>query len=81
MLFRSPDFPAELFGFLVRNFHDREPTDISFPQNGTVWMTLRSTPTLFGAYRELAKWQMRGIAQVVNATGPRALKPKVQFAP
>lgn len=75
------DFPAELFGFLVRKFHDQEPTSLSFPQNSTVWMTLHSTPTFFGAYRELAKWQMRGIAEVVNDDQPRERNVKISLAP
>src|SRR6185295_5526748 len=42
-------FPAELFGFLVRNFKTDAHDLNSFPQNSTVWMTLQSSPTLFGA--------------------------------
>ncbi len=60
------DFPAELFGFLVRNLRGGKHGSGSFPQNGTVAMTLDSSPTLFGAYRELARWQLRGAADEIN---------------
>ena len=55
------DFPSELFGFLTAN---RDKTSENgkpiFPQHSTVFTTLDSSPWIYGAYRELAKWQMQG---------------------
>jgi hypothetical protein len=61
------DFPTELFGFLVKNrgvLHDGR--HLLFPQHSTVWMTLNSSPWLYGAYRELARWQAAGLAREID---------------
>jgi len=58
-------FPAELFGFLTLRVHETVLEGDAFPQNSTIWMTLDSNPALFGAYRELAAWQMRDIGREI----------------
>jgi len=51
------DFPTELFGFLAANRKGSKGTHLRFPQNSTTGMTLNSSAWIFGAYRELARWQ------------------------
>jgi len=60
-------FPSELFGFLVRNPPSGpNPAPGQFPQDTTKAMTLHSSPMLYGAYRELARWQMHGIVDEIE---------------
>jgi len=65
-----PQFPAEVFGFIVKNRAVREGDHLLFPQHSTVWLTLNSSPFLFGAYRELAAWQSAKIAKLRNCVKP-----------
>jgi hypothetical protein len=52
------DFPSELFGFLAYKHRPYPPgKHPTFPQHSTVLMTLDSSAWLYGAYRELARWQ------------------------
>lgn len=50
-----PGLPPEVFGFLVRN-DAMKGGHWLFPQHSTVRMTLNSSASLFGAYRELGRW-------------------------
>jgi hypothetical protein len=53
---RLPGLPAELFGFLVRNWTETKDGHPIFPQHSTVKMTYDSSAWLFGGYRELGRW-------------------------
>jgi hypothetical protein len=63
---KNPQFrrvSAELFGYLFANAKQRASgmfrEHLVFPQDSTFWMTLNTSPFQFGAYRELAFWQMQ----------------------
>ncbi len=45
---------------------ENSPESGDFPQNSTKWMTLHSSSILYGAYRELARWQMQGIVEEID---------------
>jgi hypothetical protein len=63
----NPGLPPELFGFLVNNvsIEPRNPSDpFLFPQHSTFWITLNSSPFVFGAYRELGAWQAAHIKPI-----------------
>lgn len=48
--------PCETSGFIINNFTEKNKYGFTkFPQNGTVFMTIDSSSTLYGAYRDLAK--------------------------
>lgn len=57
--------PCEVMGFLMVNGfgHGKAGGDDcpGFPQNSSVLMTANSSGTLFGAYRELARWYARQV--------------------
>ena len=51
--------PCETSGFLINNFGHKYENKYGFPrfpQNGTVAMTIDSSSTLYGAYRDLAEF-------------------------
>jgi hypothetical protein len=59
---QMPGFPTELFGFLMKNRSESKPGGGPiFPQHSTAFMTVNSSPWLYGAYRELAQWQTQGL--------------------
>ncbi len=56
-----PGLPLEVFAFLVKSYQGspwEKRGNPVFPQHSTVKMTLNSSPWLYGAYRELAAWQV-----------------------
>jgi hypothetical protein len=72
----EPHFPSELFGFLVRYPPTgSDPAPGQFPQDTTKAMTLHSSPVLYGAYRELARWQMHGIADEIDGRSKKLHVP------
>jgi len=48
------------------NHADQNAVLQPFPQNGTVAVTFASTGKLYGAYRELARWQMHDALEMLN---------------
>jgi hypothetical protein len=51
--------PAELFGYLVRNWGERKGGNLLFPQHVTWRITLNSSSSMFGAYQSLGRWHMQ----------------------